>query len=388
MPAAFLRPRFRSAVAGLLLTLALAGVVQASAIARVNNQHAQQAQAKKKLAAIKDRIQRLTRELQKTANHRNQINATLSAQATRLDDAARAVRQSETAIAEKNKQIKALEARRALLDNHLKSQRAALAELLRAAYALGRGSDRRLLLGNDDIARIDRALVYSRYFQHDRMARIQSLLGDLNQLHVLETSIHLQQQALKIERDQRKSRMQALASERDKQRALLAQTQTRLKQQGHQLKQLQRNQRALNALINRLGDVFADIPRTLSDEKPFAERRGKLSWPVHGKLASSGDGVSIDAPRGTVVRAVAHGRVAFANFLRGYGMLIIVDHGNGWMSLYGDNESLLHDVGDWVNAGEAIGTSGIEAGGHEGVYFGLRHGGRPVDPRPWLKRHP
>lgn len=374
-------------LAGLMLILAAACGVRA-APGRHDADKTKQTQAQAKLKAVKAQIAQLTANQRETADRRDKLNATLAAEAGKLDAAARAVHESDTAIADKRKQIDALEARRAPLQKHLEDQRQALAQLLRAAYALGRGSDLRLLLGDDDIARIGRALVYSRYFQQDRIKRIKGLLQDLEQLRQIEDAIAREQKALETERDDRRQRMQSLQAERDRQRALLARTRDRLTRQGRQLEQLKRNQQALNDLIARLGDVFADIPKTLPDDTPFARRRGRLPWPVRGRLSASGEGVAIDAPRGTAVRAVAHGRVAFANFLRGYGMLIIVDHGHGWMSLYGDNESLLHGVGDWVNAGESIGTAGVEAGGHEGVYFGLRHKGKPVDPKPWLRRHP
>lgn len=387
MPAAFRCLRPGPVLASLVLVLAASFCVHAAA-GKGGSSKTRQAQAQARLEAVKAQIARLTASQRATANRRDALNATLADQARRLDAAARAVRASDAAIADKRRQIDALDAKRKPLEKRLGTQRQALAHLLRAAYALGRGSDLRLLLGDDDIARIGRALVYSRYFQHDRIQRIKGLLQDLQQLTRIKDALASERKALKTERDDRQQRMQSLQAERDRQRALLATIQDRLRQQGRRIDQLKHNQRALNDLIARLRDVFADIPAALPDETPFARRRGRLPWPVHGTLRRSGEGVAIDARRGTAVRAVAHGRVAFANFLRGYGMLIIIDHGNGWMSLYGDNESLLHDVGDWVDTGQSIATTGIEADGHEGVYFGLRHKGKPVDPRPWLTRHP
>ncbi|RAP58182.1 peptidoglycan DD-metalloendopeptidase family protein [Oleiagrimonas sp. MCCC 1A03011] len=378
----FLRP---GVLPILMLLVLLAGALPRVAHADANSR--EQAQAKARLEAVKKQIAQLTRAQRDTATRRDKISAELGQQADRLNAAARAVRESDAAIAAKRKQLDALDAQRKPLDAKLHAQRAALGDLLRAAYALGHGSDLRLLLGDDDIARIGRALAYSRYFQRDRIQRIHSLMQDLAKLQDLQQRIAQEQQALEQERAQRQAHAQALNDARDQQRALLAKAQNQLKQQGRQLDQLKRNQKQLNDLIARLRNVFADIPRKLPDDTPFAKRRGHLPWPVRGKLTRSGDGVTIDAQRGSSVRAVAHGRVAFANWLRGYGMLIIVDHGNGWMSLYGDNESLLRDVGDWVDAGEKLGTVGVETGGHEGVYFGLRHKGKAVNPLPWLTRH-
>ena len=101
---------------------------------------------------------------------------------------------------------------------------------------------------------------------------------------------------------------------------------------------------------------------------------------------SYGNGVLIKAGGGSEIHAVARGRVIYAGFLRGYGMLLIVSHGNGWMSMYGNNETLLHDVGDQVEAGQAIGTASAPTGANTGVYFELRRNNQPVDPRSWLSQ--
>jgi septal ring factor EnvC (AmiA/AmiB activator) len=119
----------------------------------------------------------------------------------------------------------------------------------------------------------------------------------------------------------------------------------------------------------------------------LANIRGNLPWPAPGDVHSYGNGVLIRAPGGSEVHAVARGKVVFANFLRGYGMLVILDHGGGWMSMYGNNEALLHRVGDTVDAGEAVGTAMAPTGVNTGAYFELRHGNKPVDPRSWLARH-
>jgi murein hydrolase activator len=369
----------------LLLLLALAAVACPCA-ARGSTDNPKQAAARARLEAVKKQIAELTRKQHDAATRRDTLSAELSKQARALDAAARAVHESDRAIAAKRNHLAQLDARQKPIRARLDRQRQALAELLRAAYALGRGTDLRLLLGDDDVARIGRALAYSQYFQRDRIRRIRSLMQDLTQLQALQQQVAAQKKALESERAQRQARLKDLDRARRHQHDLLAQVKATLDKQGRQLKQLERNRRNLDRLVKRLGNVFADIPGKLPDDTPFARRKGHLPWPVHGRLRSSGNGVTIDARRGSTVRAVAHGRVAFANWLRGYGMLIIVDHGNGWMSLYGDNESLQREVGDWVNAGDSLGTAGIEAGGHEGVFFGLRHHGKPVNPRPWLSR--
>lgn len=385
MPPSRTRSRRALAAAALVLAALLAGMPAGSAAA-TGDTKAQEAAARGKLEAVKARIAELARQQRETSARRDDLGAALARQADTLAAAARAVRESDAALADAGKRLDDLDARRQAVRKRLDGQREALADLLRAAYSLGRGSDLRLLLGDGDIGRIARALAYSRYFQHDRVAKIRALSQDLTDLQALKTSIAQEQATLERTRAERADRVDALQAERTRQRALLKQAEAQLAEQGRTLQQLRQDQQRLDRLIRNLRDVFADIPRAMPSDTPFAKLRGHLPWPVRGDLARSGAGVRIDAARGDQVRAVAHGRVAYAAWLRGYGMLVIVDHGNGWMSLYGNNESLLRGVGDWVDAGDPVATAGVGANEHDGVYFELRHAGKPVDPRPWLAK--
>lgn len=347
----------------------------------------QQAATQKKLAAVKKRIADLARQQRETAGKRHAIDAALAAQADKLSAASRAVRDSDQAITDNQHALDALEKQRDTLKSGLDSQRDALADLLRAAYKIRPGSDLRLLLGDADVAQLARVLAYSRYFQHDRVRHIRDLLKQLDDLNRVEADITRKRQVLEAAHAQKKAHMEALADARKQQQALLAKVTAQLKGQHQQMRQLERNQKSLKALLEKLRDVFADIPDKLPADMPFAKRRGKLPWPVHGNASAHDDGIQINTRRGATVRAVAHGRIAYANWLRGYGLLVVIDHGNGWMSLYGGNESVLHGVGDWVNAGDPIATAGASVGDDAGVYFGLRHHGKAVKPLAWLSKH-
>ncbi|HET7664164.1 MAG TPA: peptidoglycan DD-metalloendopeptidase family protein [Rhodanobacteraceae bacterium] len=380
-----MRDFFRYLYCSLLLAaiLVMAG---APAPTRAGGTDKQQAATQKKLAEVKKRIAALARQQREAAGKRDAISATLAAQADKLSAASRAVRESNQAIAANQHRLDALEKRRDKLKASLHNQRDALADLLRAAYKIRPGSDLRLLLGDADVAKLSRALAYSRYFQHDRVQHIRSLLKQLHDLDQVEADIALKRKALQAALAQKQQHMAQLADARKQQQALLARVNAQLKDQHQQMRQLERNRQSLKNLLEKLRDVFADIPDKLPSDVPFASRRGKLPWPVHGKSQKHGDGIHIDAARGATIRAVAHGRVAYASWLRGYGLLVVIDHGNGWMSLYGGNESVLHGVGDWVDAGEPIATAGASVGDDAGVYFGLRHKGKPVEPLSWLSK--
>src|SRR5579883_13951 len=351
---------------------------------------AQRIETQKKLDAIRAQIAQIAQAQRATAAQRDQLDAALADQAKQLNDASKALSETEMAIAQKSAELAQLQGQNAQLQTKLAGQHEALAQLLRAAYALNHGSDLSLLLGDEDVARISRALAYSRYFQRDRVQRIRLLLGDLSRLEELQRGIQSDQAALQQQRSERAARAQTLQQARDAQQKLLAQADAQLAQQKDQLSILQRQQQDLDQLLQKLKDVFADIPKQIGVEKPFAQQRGQLPWPVPGR-AHVGDGplargLLIAAEPGTVVRAIAYGRVAWADFMRGYGELVIVDHGNGWMSLYGNNEAALVEDGDWVKPGQAIAKVG-RGEGQSGAYFELRKDGKPVDAREWLVAH-
>lgn len=340
-----------------------------------------------KLAAVRAEIAKIAAAQHATAAKRDTLNAKLAEQAKQLDLAANAVRESDAAIAAQTASLDNLEQQRAQLESRLASQRAALADLLRAAYTINRGSDLAMLLGEDDIAKLDRALAYSRYFQRDRVARIRALLGQAAQLDAVEKSMEAATASLQQQRDQRAAQVAQLEQARDAQSALLAEANRQLAQQKDKLAALQRDADALSELLKQLQNVFADIPAQLGKNTPFGQLRGKLPWPVAGTPRSGSgalaQGLVIAAKAGSEVRAVAYGRVAWADFMRGYGILVIIDHGGGWMSLYGGNESASVEAGDWVQPGQPIATVARDPE-QGGAWFGLRHDGTPVDPHGWF----
>lgn len=374
-------------VAALALIVICAGATAAPPASSAASRTARETQTRAKLTAVRAEIATIATDQHATAAKRDAINAKLAAQAAQLNDVANAVRETDAAIAAKSAALADLQRQRTALDAKLSGQRAALAELLRAIYTLNRGTDLSLLLGDDDIAKIDRALAYSRYFQHDRVARIRVLLGEVAQLDKLEASIESETQALQQQRDQRAAQTAQLEQTRAAQQALLTQADKQLAEQKDKLAALKHDADALDELLKQLQNVFADIPAQVGKSTPFAQLRGKLAWPAAGKprigTGSLAQGIVIAAKPGAEVRAVAYGRVAWADFMRGYGMLVIVDQGDGWMSLYGGNESALVEAGDWVKPGQPIATVGHNSE-QGGAWFGLRKDGKPVDPQRWF----
>lgn len=362
------------------------------------------AAAEQQLNEVHSKVQALTKQQALTATQRDSANAELARQANAVSSAARSLRETEEALAAKQHDLTQLQQQRETLKKTLDGQRTAIAELLRATYALGRGSDLRVLLGDDDVTRISRALVYSKYFQQDRVQRVQQLMGDLAKLQDLEASIASEQQALEATRTQREEQAKALQQQRAAQQKLASEVDAQYQDQAQRLSALKQNEQALNQLVAQLQKAIDEAAREAAAKaaqaarekpgtpppptgKPAGDIRGNLPWPASGAVRSYGNGVLIGAERGSEVHAVARGQVIYAGFLRGYGMLLILDHGGGWLSMYGNNESLLRGKGDQVNAGQAIGTASMVTGVNTGVYFELRQNNKPVDPRSWLSRH-
>jgi septal ring factor EnvC (AmiA/AmiB activator) len=279
----------------------------------------------------------------------------------------------------------------------LVAERDALAAQVRGAYATGRQERIKLLLNQEDPATLSRVLTYYDYLHRARAARMARLQQGLAELARTREQIGLEASRLAALQANRRAEKQSLEQSRDQRRRVVRALARELLSQGREMDQLQRDEQALSELLKGLRDALSDIPPEAPGEQPFNTRKGKLPWPAKGRLVARygqakigslrWDGVMISAPEGREVRAVHHGRVAYADWLRGFGLLLIIDHGDGYMTLYGNNQSLYKETGDWVEAGEAIAAVG-NSGGRErpGMYFGIRFKGKPVNPRRWCRR--
>lgn len=357
---------------------------------------AQERQAKQQLDELRARIKALADARQATTGEHAQATAAVREQELAIAAAAKGVRQLDEKLVGQQAGIDRLEAERATLARTLGTQREALAALLRSAYALGRSEELKLLLQQEDVGAIARVLAYHRYFQRARIERIDGLLVDLEALAKVQASIEVERSALAATRAEHEAEIARLESQRAERVTLMASLEKTLADQQSRLAALGKDEKGLVDLLEKLRDVFADIPRQLSGAEPFASLRGRLPWPLQGKLRTAFggsdeagrklSGLLIGGASGSPVQAIARGRVAYADWLKGYGMLLILDHGDGYMSLYGYNESLHKDVGDWVDAGETVAQCGASGGqSSPALYFELRHQGKPVDPKPWLR---
>jgi septal ring factor EnvC (AmiA/AmiB activator) len=239
-------------------------------------------------------------------------------------------------------------------------------------------------------------LAYYDYLNRAQARAISELREALATLQSMQQSIDTELARIARVREEQVANMEQLGEQRDNRRALLAQLDDRIDSEQGRLQELERNRRDLEALIERLSDVLADIPADLGDHEGVSRQKGRLPMPLQGPVLHAygqprgaglrWQGWMIGSDPGTEVRAVAYGRVAFADWLRGYGLMMIIDHGDGFMSLYGQNESLLREAGAWVQPGEVIGVVGSNPDNSQGLYFELRKDGKALDPAAWVAR--
>ena len=278
----------------------------------------------------------------------------------------------------------------------LKQRHDQLAEQIRASYRLDSQSRLKLILNQASPAQLGRMLAYYDYINRAQVSKISDLREALTTLEAMQQSIDQELSRLEMVQTEQRAVMDQLDQQRKQRRTLLVELDQRIDDEESRLRELERNQQDLETLLERLSDVLADIPANLGKHLGVARQKGRIPMPVKGPVRhafgqSRGGGLHwqgwlIAAAAGSEVSAVAYGRVAFADWLRGYGLLIIIDHGEGFMSLYGHNESLLYEAGDWVEPGEIISVIGVRTGNDQGLYFELRKNGKSVDPAAWLAR--
>ena len=278
----------------------------------------------------------------------------------------------------------------------LNAERSVLAQQIRMSYAAGRQEALKLLLNQDTPARLGRMVVYYDYLNRTRSRRLDSVELELETLAQLETeSARIGRNLTQLEQS-RAEGLSLLESSRDARRAVLARIEQEIESSGDAIRRLHEEAQRLGELVAELGNSRGAFPPDAAGG--FLAVAGELAWPVAGVIvndfgqARAGgqlrwNGVVVGAPGGTPVRAVYHGRVAYADWLPGLGLLVIVDHGAGYMSLYGHNEALLKASGDWVVPGDVIAHVGDSGGqAQTALYFEIRRDGEPIDPRPWMAR--
>ena len=371
--------------------LTLPGALPAAAPVKPE-QDAKKAEAE--LASVKSEIERITRQVSGEQVERDRLTKDLKS-------AELSVGHARETLADVRKQRAAHAARRSALtteqherEAQLAKNRTELAGQMRAAYLIGRQEPLKLLLNQEDPALAGRMFVYYGYFGRARAGQIKAIEDDVARIAELTRELDAEDAALAQLEQQQRSELAQLVQAREQRSQVLAGLEAQARTRAQSLERLRGQQAGLEQLLKELRAAMERFPVEGNDA--FTRLRGKLAWPVSGHLvarfgdARAGgvrwDGVLVATERGTPVKAVCDGRVIYADWLPGLGLLAIVDHGDGYLSLYGHNERLYKGAGDHVAAGEPLAAAGDSGGsGRTELYFEIRKGGKPVDPRPWFK---
>jgi septal ring factor EnvC (AmiA/AmiB activator) len=380
----------------LVLVLAVAGAASAAAAAPQAGQNANPDAKKTEadLQAIKAEIERVAGQVSRDQVERDKLARELRTAELSVNDVRTGLERVRKERAERSEKRAALAEEKRQRQADLGRERESLAGQLRAAYLIGSEEPLKLLLNQKDPARAGRMFAYYSYFGRARADQITRISANLARIDQLDGEVAAEDQQLAALEGQRRAELARLDDARARRGMVLASLQTESRSRAQSLERLKRQQSGLEKLLRELKRAMDRFPADTSTA--FARLRGKLAWPVAGRLVArfgdirtggvKWDGVLVATERGAPVRAIYQGRVVYADYLPGLGLLTIIDHGDGYLSLYGHNDHLYKAAGERVSAGEPVAAAG-DSGGRDRpeLYFEIRKGGRPVDPRPWFK---
>lgn len=372
--------------------VALTLLVSTAALAKP----ATEAEYQAKLKELKQTMAQLQKELAAVKSDRDTLQNDLQKSEVDISTLLKKVDALQGELEHQKKQLTQLNQQRAELRLRKQAQEQQIGRQINAAYRLGGQSQIKLILNQQQPDQIARLLKYYDYFLNAHVSELDDYLKVLAGLDQVEADIAAKTVNLEQNRAQLDRQLASLSQSQARRQQTLQRLNSTIASKDQELQQKAEDQRRLEKLLDELLQALAymNLP---GENLPFSKVRGKIPWPVKGTILKgygsrrdgggmNWEGVLIGAPEGQSVRAVHHGRVVFSDYLRGHGMLIIVDHGEGFMSLYAHNQSLLLEPGDWVNPGDPVARVG-NTGGQSvpAVYFEIRQRGRPVNPALWCR---
>lgn len=374
-------------------------------------------------------IKAASQNMQHIQLQKNILNTQLGEVETLYGRTAALLKTLQSQVEQKRQNLTKIQQEKQSLQDEVAKQNKELVGQIKAAYAMGQKEKLKLLLNQQDPALSSRILVYYDYLNKARLTKLASISESMQHLDRLGNQQQRETELLEKDLEQKQAEQIAVDGVRKRRAELLTQLKSDFSSNEQQIIHLKESENKLKNLVSSLQrstDDFTfeveqtkklhkavevpsepaknkDLPGSGDDfsklKGDFSSLKGQLSWPVKGRLAnkfgstraesaeSRWDGVLIDASEGTEIRAVTSGKVVFSDWLRGFGLMIIIDHGKGYMTLYAFNQSLYRQVGEWVDVGEVIASVGQSGGrSHSGLYFGIRNKGKPVDPLEWCRK--
>ncbi len=347
------------------------------------------------LQRLELQINELQKQMRTNRSEHDRLQSSLETNEESIGKLSERLETLNEALKDKQQTLSDLKHKQQQQVSQLQMHRQILAQQIRSAYVVGRQDYLKLWLNQENPSAVGRVLMYYEYVNKSRIQQIQQINEILQNIRHLEDDISRENNGLsEIVAKQTQEKHNLELSRTDRQRILdkLAET---LESQQKQLSQLQEDKSNLQNLLGNLGEISKAMPK--QQGKPFTVQRGELLTPVVGSVKYQfGDerighlkwqGILFSATTGQKIQAIAAGRVAFAQWFRNLGLLVIIDHGEGYMSLYAHNQSIYVKTGEWVNAGAAIASVGNSGGQKEaGLYFEIRYQGMPVNPSKWLNK--
>ena len=342
-------------------------------------------------------MKRISGEISSEKARKNTLQGQLREAEVNLSELQRSIHKNELALGAAREQLASLKIQRTELEDARDQQHESIAKELRSAYQMGRQGQVKVLLNQKEPDTVTRMMAYYRYFLTARSEHIARYRETLEAIAALEPQIVATSQQLKdtgTALGQQRLKLEVAQQNRGQAVANLAAS---IQSKGGTLKQMEGDRKELERLLEAIEVAVVNL-RVPDNYKAFASAKGKMPWPVagkkpvnrYGKIRNEGrmrwQGVSIAAKAGTSVQAIHHGRVVYADWFRGSGLLLIIDHGDGYMSLYAHNQTLLKEVGEWVTAGTPISTVGSSGGQNSAaLYFEIRRSGKPTNPANWCR---
>jgi septal ring factor EnvC (AmiA/AmiB activator) len=350
--------------------------------------------AEQNLAEVRSRIVALEKEFQKQTERRGATELELQKAERSESGLRRRLADTNGQLTTSREKLESLQNEAKDMHSEVRVYQAELEQQLRLAYVAGQDGWLQMILSERDPIQMGRELVYYSYIARQRHGLMDAVRDKLAQLDETRLSMVREEERLsEIQRDERE-RLQQISQAREERHLALADINKGIATQSDQITRLQGEAESLEALVAELTRVLADLP--INDSTRFVDRKGQMNWPADGRLTRKfgqskadghlrWDGVLLAAGAGTEVRAVHHGRVVFSDWLSGMGLLVVVEHGDGYLTLYGHNQDVVSEVGEWVNPDSVIAHVG-DSGGQatSGLYFEIRKNGQPVDPHSWI----
>lgn len=365
------------------------------------------ASQQEELENLRKRISAMQHDMEKTNESKSEAADALRESERAISDSNRRLAELSTQQREADHKLSALQSQEQQLGKSMSGQQVLLGKLLYQQYLGGKQEYLKLLLNNQDPNQVARDLQYYRYIARSRASWLSTLHDNLKALNTASLATQAQRNELNQLRAEQTTQNKSLEKDQQARQKLLSNISQQLRLQRREITRLQHNENRLATLVEKITKMLAqpkskslfrndNLPDNRFDGSPFEQLKGKLTLPVKGEIANHfgaprpdstmlWKGLFLRTSSGQTVKAIAAGRVVFADWLRGFGNLLILDHGNGYMSLYGNNETLYKQVGDVLRGGDTIAAVGNSGGNEDsGLYFELRHESKPLDPSKWL----